>query len=689
MIHSVQTKFSNLGEILSHRAAIQPDKHIYTFLKDGESEQANYSFKELEQRSKAIAATLQQLVQPGDRALLLFQPGIEFITAFYGCLLAGVVAVPAYPPNTSRIRTSIPRLMAIVKDSGATISLTTSDILPAFQPFSQEIPELGSMIWQTTDSITADRSRYWMEEMIKKDDLAFLQYTSGSTGAPKGVMVSHGNILYNEEMIRTAMGMTEGRNFVGWLPLYHDMGLIANMIQPLYSGCSGIIMSPISFLKRPIRWLKAIQKYNAGCAGGPNFAYDLCVNRVTEEEKASLDLSNWEIAFNGAEPVRADTLRRFSKAFASAGFRSKAFYPCYGLAEATLMVTGPKKMQGLQSLRVEKKALENDLVVIKEDAKDTWELVSCGAPQLDQEVVIADPVAKVELADREIGEIWVKGENVAQGYFQNAEKTEETFHAHLDGGEGPFMRTGDLGFLHQGQLYITGRIKDLIKVRGRGIYPQDIEKTVEGLASDFPELRFNGCAAFSIQGESNEEIVLIAEVAPRRNPNYDAQALVNQILATLNSEMEISLRSLVLIKTSIPKTSSGKKMRHACRKTYLKNFETGDMKVIHRWDLEAGSAGEKVTSKAVAPSSVPSQTTGIDFSQDELIKMLREWIAEDSKIDMEKVFPDTPFSEFGMDSLSVVTLVDYLERRLGKTLNQEIVFEYKTIYDLSEYLKSI
>ncbi|HEX2222817.1 MAG TPA: fatty acyl-AMP ligase, partial [Thermoanaerobaculia bacterium] len=495
-----------LAGLLRVRAAERPDRVAFTFLADGEVEGGRLTYAELDHQARAIAAALRQTLAPGDRALLLYPPGLEFIAAFFGCLYAGVIAVPAYPPRPNDRSQS--RLRSIAHDAEPRAALTTSAILAGAGDLA---PELAVLRWLPTDALPpfgADAEGFGFADgdgisEPEPDSVAFLQYTSGSTAAPKGVMVTHANLLHNERMIGEAFGQDEDTVVAGWLPLYHDMGLIGNVLQPLHAGARCVLMSPVAFLQKPLRWLEAISRYRATTSGGPNFAYELCVRKTTVEERARLDLSSWKVAFNGAEPVRETTLERFAEAFAASGFRREAFYPCYGLAEATLFVTGGELGRFPRVEVVDAAALERNEVRPAFDGDPARRLVSNGRAWLGQQVVLADPETGLECPAGRVGEIWVAGPSVARGYWRNPEATERDFGAFLADGQGPFLRTGDLGFAAGGELYVTGRLKDLIIIRGRNHYPQDLELTAE---RSHPDLHAGGGAAFAVDaGEGGAE----------------------------------------------------------------------------------------------------------------------------------------------------------------------------------------
>ncbi|RPH57856.1 fatty acyl-AMP ligase, partial [bacterium] len=440
----------NWIQLLRQRAQQDPHKCAYTFLTDGEKEGERLTYAELDLRARALGAWLQRMDAAGERVLLLYNPGLEFVAAFLGCLYAGTTAVPAYPPRSARM---LPRLRAIAADARPTVALTSSDLLAGVETLAGRLPELAGVRWVATDALDAPAlAREWREPEVDGGTLAFLQYTSGSTALPKGVKVSHGNLLHNEGLIEAAFDQSEESVIVGWLPLYHDMGLIGNVLQPLYVGARCILMSPVAFLQRPARWLRAISHYRATTSGGPNFAYDLCVRKVPPAERYGLDLSSWKVAFNGAEPVRAETLDRFTEAFASCGFRREAFYPCYGLAEATLFVTGgtvgvPPAVEAFRTADLER----DRAVPVNALDPAGRRLVGCGTSWAGQQVAVVDPETGRGLPSDRVGEVWIAGPSVAGGYWNRPEETERTFGARLEDGSGPFLRTGDLGFLRDGE----------------------------------------------------------------------------------------------------------------------------------------------------------------------------------------------------------------------------------------------
>ncbi|MEM6403398.1 MAG: fatty acyl-AMP ligase, partial [Cyanobacteria bacterium P01_D01_bin.116] len=554
---------STVVELLRLRSSRQPNQDAFTFLLDGETLETRLTYLQLDTCARQISAQLQAQGLTGERALLLYPAGLDFLIAFFGCLYAGVIAVPVYPPRRNQ---KLSRLLSIVNDAKPAIALTTTSILTDIEKEWTSDAELAQLKLLATDTIdNKGKEKEFIISSVTPDSLAFLQYTSGSTGMPKGVMVTHENIIHNQQLIKTAFGHSKQSIGFGWLPLFHDMGLIGHVLQPIYVGFPSILISPVAFLQKPIRWLKAISKYRATTSGGPNFAYDLCVKKIKPEELAELDLSSWDLAYNGAEPLRAETLKQFGEKFAACGFLSDAFYPCYGMAETTLFATGGEKYQKPVIQGVKTEELEQNSVVESEiSSPESRPFVGCGRPYLNTTISIVNPESLTRCADWQIGEIWVSGGSIAAGYWNRPSATEETFQAYLkDTGEGPFLRTGDLGFLLNGELFVTGRIKDVIIIRGQNHYPQDIEMTVQ---KSHPALRPNCGAAFTVEYKGSERLVVVQEVERSYLRKLNVNEMLGNIRQAVTAEHSLQLFASVLVKTgSIPKTSSGKIRRHACR----------------------------------------------------------------------------------------------------------------------------
>jgi natural product biosynthesis luciferase-like monooxygenase protein len=640
-----------LVSLLRQRAEAQPGRLAYTFLADGEGGESRLTYGELDRRARSVAAQLQSLGAAGERVLLLYPPGLDYIAAFFGCLYAGAVAVPVYPPRQNK---TLARIAAIVGDARPSVALTTAQILSRMTPLLAASGDLSSMRWVSFEGEADGAEGEWRESVISGDTLAFLQYTSGSTGNPKGVMLSHGNLLHNSAMLRRFFEYTPESYCVSWLPVYHDMGLIGGVLQPLYGGFPCTLISPISFLQRPVRWLEAISRYRATISGGPNFAYELCVRKIGPEQVSSLDLNSWSTAFNGAEPIRAETMDRFAEAFAPCGFRRQSFFACYGLAEAALIVSGGKKADPPVIKHFQLCGLEsNSAVESAPGAKDARPLVGCGRNLLDTRVIIVSPETLTKCPQEEIGEVWVAGGSVAQGYWDRPAETAGAFNAFTaDTAEGPFLRTGDLGLLQDGELFITGRLKDLIIIRGLNHYPQDIELTVE---RSHPSLRPGCGAAFSIQVDGHldgaERLVVVQEI-DRHQSDFDA--IIDRIRRNVAEEHELQVCAAVLIKPgSLPKTSSGKIQRHACRAAFLK----GTLEFLAEWRESSVYAGDPG-----AISKAPPETG------DGLEAWLVSQIAVRAGVEPSEIDIHRPIDHYGMDSLMAIELAHNIESNLGMAL---------------------
>lgn len=558
-----------VDEFVRARAESHPNEMAYLYLDDGETEGARLTYKELDTRARAIAAHLSLHCSPGDRALLIFPPGLDYIATFLGCLYAGVVAVPVYPPDPSRLNRSLPRLKVIANDANTHVALTTSMVLPLVEMMAQQDADFAKFDWIAVDSVTDAEAVNWLAPFSTSDSIAFLQYTSGSTSDPKGVMVTHANLLYNLwDMSYIWHSEQPEASMVTWLPAYHDMGLIFGLLLPIYRKLPCYVMSPLDFLQHPVRWLRAIAKYRATWSVGPNFAYDLCARKVTAEQKASLDLSCWVAAANGSEPIRIETLERFVKAFSECGISWSIFKSGYGLAEATLKVSGTRPDLETDILTVSAAELINHRVVVAErGAPGSRTLVSCGASHLQTKTIIVDTETGLQCKPGTVGEIWVAGPTVAKGYYNNAEDTERTFNARLsDTNEGPFLRTGDLGFIHNANVYVTGRIKDVIIVDGANHYPQDIEETVE---KSHAAIRPGCVIAFSIEDGGAEKVVVVAEAGGLSNPD-GATPVYAAVRKAVARDHDLRVHKVCLIQPrSITKTSSGKLQRQACKRGFL------------------------------------------------------------------------------------------------------------------------
>jgi 8-amino-7-oxononanoate synthase/acyl carrier protein len=687
-------------DLLRQRAEYRPHDRAFTFLVDGENEELNSTYAELDQKARTIGAWLMDRGMSGKRVLLLYPSGLDFIAAFMGCLYGGAIAVPAYPPRKNR---SVERIESIAADANASVALTTRDVLDRFDTIKASAPSLEHLVWQVNDELNQSWANRWNRPDINGDTLAFLQYTSGSTGTPKGVMLSHENLLHNSLRIMQAFEITRSQSAVFWLPSFHDMGLIGGILVPLYGAKFNVLMSPVAFLQKPLRWLQAISKYRATISGGPNFAYELCVRKTTPEQRASLDLSSWSLAFNGAEPVRAETMKAFSEAFAVSGFRKEAFYPCYGLAESTLMVTGGMKFEPPVIRHFDPQSVENGSVILDENSiPDARQFVGSGRELDGQDVLIVDPQTFEPLAPDQVGEIWVSGPSVAHGYWNRPDETNSTFHAMLNLpvstsgpvgrwklSPGPYMRTGDLGFFDNGELFVTGRLKDLIIIRGRNHYPQDLEHAAEE-ASNL--IRPGSVAAFAVEIDGRERVALVAELERGKRDHSDVLAAFDAIRKRLATEHEVATDAIVLVRpNSIPKTSSGKIQRHACRRQFLDN----SLSVIEQYISWLEPAKEAIAPKAASsePPRLARQRPVGETSRGhrpdrelpkEVIQTVFDHVRRIAKERAGNLTLDTNIVELGLDSLERMEIVSSLEEAFSARFPEQVLPTIETCREVIE-----
>lgn len=660
----MRLEYSDLTQLLQARARSNPDQIAFTFLRDGETNELNWTYGELEHRARSIAAVLQSSHCAKQRVLLLYPPGLDFIAGFWGCLLAGAIAVPCYPPASSR---TLNRLYAIAKDCQPAAILTTQQISGPLRAYTEADKAFASLLSVATDDLPLDTADGWKRPKINRNSIALLQYTSGSTSTPKGVMVSHGNLLHNEVLIQNAFRQSKDSIIVGWLPLYHDMGLIGNVLQPTYVGARCILMSPTSFLQSPVRWLRAISRYHATTSGGPNFSYDLCCRKITPQEEEGLDLSRWSVAFNGAEVVREETLNRFAERFAKVGFQREVFSPCYGLAEATLLVSGPVDGKPAATLKVDANALGEHRISrpAKKNGK-THTLVSSGKAAAGVKLQIVNPELGTKCQAGQVGEIWISGTSVTQGYWNRKEESERVFGARVvSGGKGPFLRTGDLGFIKKGELFVTGRLKDLIIIRGRNIYPQDIEATVE---RSHTGLRPGCAAAFSLETENGEGMVIVQEV--ERGCENKTTGMASAIRSAVVKHHEVQPHAIFLIPAGkIPKTSSGKIQRYKCRAQFI----AGDFKPLAEW-------------RATVESKEALSAAGKAWTSAQIEPWLIAKLAATTKIAPTEIQVETPISQYGIDSLAAVEMAHAFEREWGITVPVATLLDRISIRQLASEL---
>ena len=672
---------TDLVAVLQHWAVHRPDRVAFYF-NDGEGEEISLTYSQLDAAARNVGGYLQKQGAAGQRVLLIYPPVLDFVAGFFGCLYAGATAVPAFPPRRNR---KGQRIHGIARDCQAQMALTNEQVRQQIEGDSNWV-EWESISIIATDSLANDYKQHWTNPRVKPDDLAVLQYTSGSTGSPKGVMLTHGNLVRNTEMIMHAFDVRQNTRGVSWLPTYHDMGLVGGILMPVFSGCTLTLMSPMTFLQNPIRWLRAISKYKATISGAPNFAYQLCVDKIRDEELHDIDLSSWLTAFNGAEPVRPTTLEQFAKRFAHVGFNRRAFLPCYGMAETTLIVSGGPQHDEPLVIGFDARELEANRVVIAEPGSaNSRDLVGCGQILPGERVVIVHPDTREVLDPMAIGEIWVTSPSVGRGYWEKEEATQETFNAMTADGAGPYLRTGDLGFVFANQIFVAGRLKDMIIVRGVNRYPQDIEQTVE---SAHDALQGGLVAAFAVNAADRERLIVCAELA--RKHGVDSNQVVQAIRRDVALQHDLPPDAVFLVRNgTLPRTSSGKVQRHAAKLDYNED----KLKVIASWkawelDLPrsepmiAASTMNASSSTSTSPASTAG-ATGI-VPDHEIVDIVMDAVRAVAQERAKELDLDTNIVlDLGLDSLERMQIAHSLEQTFSGRFPEEVIQEIETIREIA------
>jgi amino acid adenylation domain-containing protein len=655
-------RYPTLVHLVDARARAHPERLAYRYLLDGEVDGATLemSYADLWRQSTAIAARLSQIGQRGQRVLLVYPPCLDFVPAFLGCLLAGAVAVPLYPPDPARLQRTLERLRAVARDARPSAVLTQGALAKMVPMLADHAPELAALTWIGTDTLDHAMGAGFRTPEVAASDLAFLQYTSGSTGSPKGVMVSHGNLVHNQQQLQAAVRHDSAAIVCGWLPLIHDMGLIGNVLHPMWMGLACILMSPLDFVARPIRWLRAISHYRATTGGGPNFGYALCTQKITGDEVATLDLSCWRLAYCGAEPIRKADIDAFVERFRPAGFNPSALFPCYGLAEGTLFTTANPHGTGVLAEHLDRAALEQGRAVTG-DADQAQVLVSCGHTWGGQIALVVDPETRRALPDGHVGEVWIHGRSVAQGYWGNPEASAETFRAALEPSDGcTYLRTGDLGFLRDGQVYICGRLKDSIIIRGRNHHPHDLESTTERAHA---AVRPGCTASFAVETEDGEGVVVVAEVG-RRGQAFAPDEVGAAIAREIRREHGLSPHEVVLIAPgTIPKTTSGKIQRLACKRAWRE----GGLEIRERY--RAAVDGPPVASREAGDQPRLRERLAALSEPEHRHRQLAGWLIDllhgITGIERGHVRSASSTEELGLDSLMLVHAQSAIALELG------------------------
>jgi acyl-CoA synthetase (AMP-forming)/AMP-acid ligase II/acyl carrier protein len=646
---------------LQRHTSQRPDHQIVSFLDEEGSVQRVWTFGELDRRARSIAAYLQSLALAGRPVVVVFPSGLDFIAAFCGCLYAGAIAVPTSLP---RPHGTDERMQAILEDSGARYILTSSRHRKILE---RHVPAGSGISVVATDTL-ADGSDDWKPVQTTSDQLAFVQYTSGSTRTPRGVMISHGNFSANLESLQEMLRTSSDSVGVSWLPLFHDMGLIAGVFEPLWVGYPVYLMAPATFIQSPLRWLQAISRFRGTVCGGPNFAYQACADAAKTSNVGGMDLSCWELAWNGAEPVRASTLSQFNAAFGPAGFRAESLTPSFGLAEATLLVTSNNGTVAPRELLVDEPALRNGHVLpCGEGNPNAKRRVGSGRPDSRTDVRIVQPETLREVDKNAVGEIWVRNSSVGQGYWKKPEESASVFGARLESGEGPFLRTGDLGFLHEGELFVTGRLKDVLVIRGVNYYPEDIEYTIE---SSHATLRPDASAVVGLEHGGSVQLIAVLEVRRDFWRTLDANEVFEHIRRAVAREHQLALHGIVLLKPfGLPKTSSGKIRRARCRSL----LEEQGLPVLHEWYASGATGapidfnGEPLTHPGVLERRL------MDWLQRELVLSNLSW--------------KTPLMDLGIDSLRGVELAQALATAFNYSFPPTLLIEYPTIEALASAIR--
>jgi|HubBroStandDraft_6_1064221.scaffolds.fasta_scaffold20987_2 acyl-CoA synthetase (AMP-forming)/AMP-acid ligase II/acyl carrier protein len=689
--------FPNVVHAVQWWSEQAPERTALTFLGDGENETEKLTYAELDRAARRVAASLRAKMDAGSRALLCFQSGLDFAVAYLGCLYGQIIAVPMFPPRGTR---HLDRLAAIVDDAAATVALTNAQAMNSLR--TKKMSAVLDLPWQVIDTAETSEAKHWRVPAISPTDIAFLQYTSGSTSTPKGVMVAHENLTTNINMMNEAFHLDDHPDggCVTWLPVHHDMGLIGCMLTPLWKGFFTVIMPPIAFSYNPARWLSAMSKYRATLTMAPNFAYELCSRMVSKDTISTLDLSTLRTVCNGAEPIRLDTVEKFCTKFESAGFRPSAFFLSYGLAEATLFATGNYPGPDA-SLQADKADLRLGKATPAREGAEFRTVVNCGSPRRGGRVVIANPRTGRESGDGEVGEIWLAGGHVAQGYWNNPSATAETFHATLPTqGDVSFLRTGDLGFIKEGNLFVTGRLKDIIIVSGENHYPHDIEAIVE----DNPAIRPSSSVAFYLEHNGSEGVGIVAEIdiASLRG---DLMRVAEEVSTAIYEAHGIRALKIAFLKpAALPKTSSGKKRRQHTRDL----LQANRLNEVFRWPPRGEEADRPAVYSNGGPDSAEiSRHAAADIiSPDEFrerlltlpppdaMRLMLNLVRTELSVLLDLPSPSIIDAErslhlIGLDSLKTLELRKRLSAAIGFPLPEHLLRQRGTVADLGNTILEI
>jgi len=667
---------STMVELLRWRATHQADRVGYRYLVDGEDEVDDLTYGDLDRHCRAVAAWLQARSKPGDRVLMMFEEGHDYLHALYGCMYADVLAVPVHPPDPARLHRTLPRLKNIAADAGVSLVLTTSDIASAAREAFADSPALAEAEWLCLDELDLGTADAWVDPGASPDDIAYLQYTSGSTALPKGVMVSHHNLMHQLTDFDVGYDHSPDSVMVSWLPSTHDLGLVYGRFMPLFIGFPCVYMSPVHFMQRPFRWMKALSTFRGTHSPAPNFGFELAARRSSPEERATLDLSSVQVLLNGGEPIRKESEDAFIETFAPHGLSKAAVTHAMGMSESTAkIVTEPIGRYPARFVHVDAVAYENhEVVQVPADHPNARTVASNGSTVLDTVAAIVDPDSHEVLGEGQVGELWVKGTTVAQGYYGNEEATKRDFQARTANGDGPYLRTGDMAFQLDREIYLSGRLKDVIIIRGQNHHPQDIEWTV---GTVHPALRPNCAAAFSIPTDLGEQLVLVTEVYRHKVEDPEQVfAAIRQAIA----EHGLAARSLVLMSPrTLPKTSSGKIQRTKAKKLFV----SGEIDTLFRWDAADHGDTEEPSSEGLLEqlqAAPPRRRVPL------LIDHLSGLAASLLGLDLDDIETDRPLQELGIDSVTAVEMVERVGTAVGQSIPGTLLFDYPTIEAISAFI---
>lgn len=662
-----------VASILERCVATAPDRTAYTFLGQGPDDTRALSYGELYRLAGAHARVLHERIRRGDRVLLLQDNSLDFMVGFMACLFAGAIPVPVPPPDASRLKRTLPRMRAVVADCDAAAVIASLQIRDQTQEAFASASDLRDLPWIVIGE--ADGGPLLEPQDAAPGDLALLQYTSGSTSSPKGVMVTHANILDNLARLQSSFRYSAESTSVTWMPYFHDYGLIDGLLHPLFSQSGCYVLSPIGFIKRPWSWLDAVSRYRATHIHGPNFAYQLLLDRAVDRLAPDTDLSSLVVAASAAEPIRRDTAERFIATFARFGFKATAFAPAYGLAEATLVVSAKQNGTAYRTAFLAPDALERrQCVDVAPDHPQVRAVISCGVPAGDYPLAIVDPDTRQELPENAVGEVWMANASVAAGYWKRPEDTAETFGAYTTAGQGPMLRTGDLGFLRGGEIYLTGRLKDLLIINGSNHYPQDIEVTVEAAS---PDIRETFVAAFPVERDGVERLVVAAELSRRA---ADTATVVTAIRAAVSREHGLACDAIVLLpKGSILKTSSGKVQRRACKAAYL----GGEFAPIAEW-RERDEV--RLPADATLVQTTPARPVDTREHVRDWATWLRQLMAARKQVPDALVNLNEPFSSYGLTSIEAVEIAAQIEEQAGRKIPATALWDYPSIRAFAAFL---